>query len=491
MMVHEDSSMSDTRSLLNKFAALRNVAPLPSTSPTLVEDGGKRASKLEHQMDAAHRHDALLNGSLRKMADIDSPESVPLPTQLTSRARRLLLQGRGLLARLSQLGTDLAGIASPGEKDDSDKVEDRHDPLTREFREAAAMADTSLRMVQAFPNSPSSQLQLCEGLEAILSDIARRTDRLQSALSRRKQEQGWVETLVEGFLCMEAGKVFDVQRFVGLSEELLAEAQRGGPLRSLEAPISDVTHFVACHGLMTAQAAARIVRHDPELRDRPLDLILAALVHDVGMLRVPANILAHRGIWDDNKRRAVEIHPGVGAEWAARLLPGAAWLPEAVAGHHERLDGTGYPAGLRGLQVTTLVRALSVCDVYTALCSSRLHRPARDTREALADTLLLAEQGALDGAAAERLLHLSFYPVGTTVELTDGTTGIVVATHMNVRDWNTPAAPVVAVLADAAGQAPATPLHLDLAECREPRVARSLSGDERRALCRRHSLGIN
>src|SRR5262249_26344964 len=149
---------------------------------------------------------------------------------------------------------------------------------------------------------------------------------------------------------------------------------------------------------------------------------------------------------------------------------------------HERLDGTGYPAGLRELQVPPLARLLAVCDVYAALCAPRPHRPARETRTALTDTLLLAEQGALDRSCAERLLQLSFYPVGSVVELADGRVGLVVATPSGRWDLQSPARPVVALLTDGQGQPLPGPQHVDLAQCEGHSIVRTLSPEERRDL---------
>src|SRR5262249_56556286 len=97
--------------------------------------------------------------------------------------------------------------------------------------------------------------------------------------------------------------------------------------------------------------------------------VLGALVQDAGMLRVPAEVLAHAGPFDDSGRRAVEVHVPEGIELVGQLAAGAPWLVEATAGHHERLDGTGYPAGLRAEQLGPLARLLAVCDVYAALAS--------------------------------------------------------------------------------------------------------------------------
>jgi hypothetical protein len=167
------------------------------------------------------------------------------------------------------------------------------------------------------------------------------------------------------------------------------------------------------------------------------------------------------------------------------LLPDGAWLAEATLAHHERLDGTGYPSGWRELQLAPLTRLVAVCDVYAALCAPRLHRAARDTRTALADTLLLAEQGALDRYHAERLLQLSFYPVGSVVELGDGAVGVVVATHLGRRDLQTPARPVVALLTDGQGRPLSGPQYLDLAQAEGRSIVRTLSRSERREVLSR------
>jgi HD domain len=163
-------------------------------------------------------------------------------------------------------------------------------------------------------------------------------------------------------------------------------------------------------------------------------------------------------------------------------MPAAAPLCEAIISHHERLDGTGYPAGLKDTHIGPLPRLLALADVYAAMCASRPHRPAQDPRTALTETLLLAERGLLDRHLAERLLHLSFYPVGSVVELADGSVGVVVATHLLPRQLQTPSRPVVAVLADAEGQTYPTPRHLDLGEVEGKAIVRAVSAEHRRTL---------
>jgi hypothetical protein len=305
---------------------------------------------------------------------------------------------------------------------------------------------------------------------------------LSAGVERQRREVGRVTRLAELLTALDHGATLDKQPFLELAEDVLNDAQEGGPLRFLEGDPSNPAHFAACHGLTSARIAGRIIRHDPELRSRPLDALLAALVHDVGMLRIPPEILAHPEALDDSQRRLVESHCHMGVSMAAPLLLDAPWLAEVIVGHHERLDGTGYPDGLREGQIKPLTRLLAVCDVYAALCTRRPHRPARETRTALTDTLLLAEQGQLDRHYAECLLHLSFYPVGSVVELADGSVGVVVATPQPRRDLNSPARPVVALLMDTKGQPLPLPHHVDLAQCESPSIVRTLSSAESREL---------
>jgi hypothetical protein len=353
------------------------------------------------------------------------------------------------------------------------------------------MADTALRTVQAYPDSPSVQLRLCEGLEGILNVLAERIAALREAGEQRQRESQRLETLTDLLTALAANRKPPVHHFSTIAEALLAEAEQNGPLRFFAASATDdqgalwQARTIACHGLTSGQVMARLVRHDADLRSQAVEAVLAALLHDVGMIRVPRAVHAFAGILTEEQRRVMEAHTRDGAELVTGLLSKSSWLAEAARSHHERCDGTGYPDGLRETHLAPLVRLLSVCDVYAALAVARPHRPACSPRTALTDTLLLADRGALDRHYAERLLHLSFYPVGSVVELADGAVGLVVATHGGRRELNTPARPVLRLLTSAQGTPLPVAKHLDLAECEGRSIVRVLPADERRALLRR------
>jgi len=242
-----------------------------------------------------------------------------------------------------------------------------------------------------------------------------------------------------------------------------------------------VPRAVAAHALNVAAIVAQLLPHDYEWAAKPVLPVLGALVMDVGMLSVPAEMLfAARALTVDERRR-LELHPREGSDLVRRLLPESGPLAEIVLMHHERPDGTGYPSGLCGDRVTTLARFLSAADTYTALATERTYRTAMDTRSALAEVLVLAEQGKLDRDFAEYHLNLSFHPIGTVVELVDGRLAVVAATHGRRADVRSSVRPIVAVLTDAEGRVKARPEFLDLASADRGGILRSIPKQESRA----------
>jgi putative nucleotidyltransferase with HDIG domain len=136
------------------------------------------------------------------------------------------------------------------------------------------------------------------------------------------------------------------------------------------------------------------------LRHHELGLLrLAAAVHDVGKLAVPAEIIAKPGPLDEAEWAAMRLHPAAGAD----MLEPCATPPEVLAivrSHHERWDGTGYPEGLAGEQIPLGARIIAVVDAYWAMVETRPYRPPR--RPAHAREELLAHSGSqFDPACAQ------------------------------------------------------------------------------------------
>ncbi len=140
--------------------------------------------------------------------------------------------------------------------------------------------------------------------------------------------------------------------------------------------------YTAGHQRRVTQLACAIAADIGLPADRITGLRLAGLIHDVGKIRVPAEILTNPDGLSNAEFDIVKTHPLMGYEILKTLdLP---WpIAQIVRQHHERLDGSGYPDGLNGEDIITEARILAVADVVEAIASHRPYRPAHGLEAAL------------------------------------------------------------------------------------------------------------
>lgn len=186
--------------------------------------------------------------------------------------------------------------------------------------------------------------------------------------------------------------------------------------------------WAASHGLNTAQVLQRMLHPVEHTSRYMLNAILAGILHDLGMARLPVKVLSAEEGTNSATRQQWRSH----ASWLAeRLRPHLRAeefdVAQAIGQHHERLDGSGYPHKIKAETILTLSRQLAVADSYAALCQARPHRPAYSTRQAVRLVLQEAQLGRLDEQAAVLLLPWATAPAGSLVELADGSQGKVVA----------------------------------------------------------------
>ena len=133
-------------------------------------------------------------------------------------------------------------------------------------------------------------------------------------------------------------------------------------------------------------------------------LHLAGLLHDLGKVGTPDAILRKDGKLDPDEWAFIHEHPAKGAEVLSHL---AAYkdVADIVRYHHERLDGSGYPYGIRDGQIPELSKMLAVADAYHAMTSDRPYRPARSSFDALKELRRMSGV-SLDGKYVELLASI-------------------------------------------------------------------------------------
>jgi len=150
------------------------------------------------------------------------------------------------------------------------------------------------------------------------------------------------------------------------------------------------------------QLGRSIGLEDEDIRE----LRIACWLHDVGKIAVPESILLKPGPLDANETRIMREHPVIGEKICAPLKSLRAILP-VIRHHHEKMDGSGYPDGLRGEAIPVNARILQVADIYDALTTDRPYREALPHNEALSILFAEGESGWLDSSIVMKFARIS------------------------------------------------------------------------------------
>ena len=165
----------------------------------------------------------------------------------------------------------------------------------------------------------------------------------------------------------------------GLSDDPIVAAET---LIELVAALSKHDRVTRGHA-ERVRAYARMIGDEMGLDEADADrLQWAALLHDVGKLFVPAEILNKPGRLTAEEYEAVKIHPAAGATLVEPLRGWLGGWVDAVGEHHEKWDGTGYPNGLAGANISLAARIVSVADVYDVITSARSYKAPCSPTEA-------------------------------------------------------------------------------------------------------------
>src|SRR3954451_6751675 len=267
---------------------------------------------------------------------------------------------------------------------------------------------------------------------AVVAGIVLLGAALYSALYLYFNELGWwLGHIFElsGIVIVGGSLVYDLRRgrrsraLVGdlRAGDLVAseEAFLGARVRALMVRLAEKDTSTEEHTRRVATLAVELGEQLGLSASRLRSLATGALLHDIGKLSLPTAILQKPAALDDDEYEIVKLHPERGHELLGELGGFDVTVTRLVLGHHERLDGSGYPRGIRGEELDLPTRILAVCDVYDALVSDRVYRPAWPRERAL--QLLRDESGTAFDARCVEALALAVGDeaplVGAVVEL--------------------------------------------------------------------------
>ena len=222
------------------------------------------------------------------------------------------------------------------------------------------------------------------------------------------------------------GKAVDVGNAKEMVEEIADSVMRNpGALIGL-ARLKTKDDYTYMHSIAVCALMVSLAKQLGLSDEQTREAGLAGLLHDIGKMMIPGEILNKPGKLTDDEFVSVKEHPTAGYKM---LLGSEGVSPVALdvcLHHHEKMDGTGYPKGLKGEQISLLARMGAVCDVYDAITSNRPYKqgwcPAESIRK-------MAEwsKGHFDEKIFQAFVKsIGIYPVGTLVRLESGRLGVVV-----------------------------------------------------------------
>lgn len=234
-------------------------------------------------------------------------------------------------------------------------------------------------------------------------------ERVRDAAGRR-----FAPKLVEAFLAASAPEAFWLRLDVAYIPQYVEEMEGAAPtrlssleeLQSFATLIADIvdakSHFTAEHSFGVARLTRYLGAEHGFSGERLSKMEIAALLHDIGKLQVPDEILDAPRALDASERAIIKKH-SFATYQILKQIGGFEELAMWAGAHHESLDGGGYPFRLKGDEISTEARIIKIADVYQALAQRRPYRDAMQAEEIMETLDEMARRGELDGALLECL----------------------------------------------------------------------------------------
>ncbi|WP_447603129.1 HD-GYP domain-containing protein [Nitrospira sp. Nam80] len=210
------------------------------------------------------------------------------------------------------------------------------------------------------------------------------------------------------------------------------------------------------------------------------DLGIGAMLHDVGYLRLPRNLYRKGRELSTHENSLMQQHPQLAITAITQAMAGSVseTTRRIIVEHHERLDGSGFPQGLRGDAVLGFSQLVGLVDTYDGMVSWRTEQAPMLPHDAIRQLFVLGEKGRFDKALVEVTIKaLGVYPIGSLIRLNTGERAIVVGIHPEHR-----MKPTVKIVTGPQGEPYGEPLTVDLAIAEPGRPVRTIL----RALDPRH-----
>lgn len=242
-------------------------------------------------------------------------------------------------------------------------------------------------------------------------------------------QQTWGEALEvsRGLLdAVRLGQALDIPGVKRTIEKCVDSILRNPAAMLWLTQIRNKDDYTAEHSLRTAIYAISLGRRLDMLPRELVDIGMCGMLHDLGKIKVPLPILTKNGRLSADEYLIMQTH----ADSGRKLLMSTSDVPPAAVDaaycHHERLDGSGYPRGLRHDKIPQVAKLVAIVDAYDAITSDRVYSKGRSSLEALRIIFDAAGTHFDEEMVAHFVKLIGIYPPGEIAELSNGEIGIII-----------------------------------------------------------------
>ncbi len=244
-----------------------------------------------------------------------------------------------------------------------------------------------------------------------------------------KAHQSLESGIAEVMLDLQNGRDLDLKILKDGVEAMVDSITRNPAAFIWLKTIKRKSDYAYQHALGCSIWAASFGRHLGMNRDELGELALSGLLFDVGKTQLPIELLNKSSVFDDADHLQMRAHVQYGIDILEKTPNVPHRIVEAVATHHERHDGTGYPNGLLGNAIPMFGRILGLIDIYDAMTSIHSYADSRSPHQTVME-LYQSRDSMFQAELVEQFIQTcGIYPSGSLVELSDGRVGVVTAVH--------------------------------------------------------------
>ncbi|MDR1848491.1 MAG: HD-GYP domain-containing protein, partial [Zoogloeaceae bacterium] len=233
------------------------------------------------------------------------------------------------------------------------------------------------------------------------------------------------DTVTNLFQEVRMGRALEPEQVLPLVNEISDSVMRNNAALVSIARLKTADNYTYMHSIAVCALMVALARQMQFSEEHIRNAGLAGMIHDIGKTRVPLEILNKSGKLTDEEFTIIKHHPLLGCEILQESGSVSAEVMDVCYAHHEKLDGSGYPRGLKGEEIGLFARMSAICDVYDAITSQRPYKEGWDPADSLHK--MSCWNGHLDMDLFRVFVKsLGIYPVGSLVRLNSGRIGVVI-----------------------------------------------------------------